>query len=167
MTDFDPRLTPARADLAAAHLKGKVDAPRYAEGSERRVVAASAPLKRTPAPDAGTDTELLFGEHFIVYDEHEGWAWGQSAGDSYVGYVSANALGPAGAPPTHTVAALRTYLYPAADLKTPPLALLSMNAALTVTGKSTGNGGKFSACAFEGTTAFAFTDHLTPIGAYA
>src|SRR5580700_10424635 len=45
---FDRRLTPARADLAAAHLRGLVDAPRYAEGQAMRIIAASAPLRRSP-----------------------------------------------------------------------------------------------------------------------
>ena len=46
----DRRLTPARPDLAAAHLRGVVAAPRYAEGSAMQVVEASAPLRREPAP---------------------------------------------------------------------------------------------------------------------
>src|ERR1700723_2492320 len=49
---FDRRLTPARADLAAAHLCGLVDAPRYAEGRAMRIIAASAPLRRSPAAHA-------------------------------------------------------------------------------------------------------------------
>ena len=47
---FDRRLTPARADLAAEHLRGLVDAPRYVEGRAAQVVAASAPLRRSPEP---------------------------------------------------------------------------------------------------------------------
>ena len=42
MSVFDPRTTPARADLAAAHLRGKVKADRFAEGVVHRVVEASA-----------------------------------------------------------------------------------------------------------------------------
>ena len=45
---FDRRLTPARADLAAEHLRGLVDAPRYAPGRAMQIVAASAPLRRSP-----------------------------------------------------------------------------------------------------------------------
>jgi hypothetical protein len=32
MTSFDRRITPARPDLAAEHLRGIVEAPRYAVG---------------------------------------------------------------------------------------------------------------------------------------
>lgn len=37
MPEFDARLTPARSDVAAAHLEGSVRAARYVEG---RVFAA-------------------------------------------------------------------------------------------------------------------------------
>ena len=55
---FDRRLTPARADLAAEHLRGLVDAPRYAKGrahadrrGERAAEARSA--SRRAARDRG------------------------------------------------------------------------------------------------------------------
>jgi hypothetical protein len=44
---LDPRLTPARPDLAAAHLKGRVQAARFVEGTPMQVLAATAPLRRT------------------------------------------------------------------------------------------------------------------------
>ena len=39
---FDPRLTPARPDLAAERLRGLVDAPAYAKGAPMRIIAAGA-----------------------------------------------------------------------------------------------------------------------------
>jgi hypothetical protein len=59
---FDPRITPARADLAAAHLKGKVDAPRFTEGEPRVVIDTSAPLRRAPRHDAPLDTHAHYGD---------------------------------------------------------------------------------------------------------
>jgi hypothetical protein len=101
---FDPRTTPARPDLAAAHLKGKVQAERFVEGTARQVVLPTAPLRRHPSPDAPLDTELLHGERVIVYETtEEGWAWGQAELDSYVGWIPAGALGDAGAAPTDRV----------------------------------------------------------------
>ena len=50
--NFDPRITPARGDLAAKHLEGKVTAARFVEGEEREVIDAQAPLRAQPAPDA-------------------------------------------------------------------------------------------------------------------
>jgi cell wall-associated NlpC family hydrolase len=128
---FDRRLTPVRADLAAAHLRGLVDAPRYAEGRAMQVVESTAPLRRSAAPDAPLETEALFGETVTVFDESEGWAWGQLDRDHYVGYLPFAALGaPAG--PTHRVAALRTHAYPGPNIKLPPLMALSLGARLSI-----------------------------------
>ena len=57
-----PRTTPARADLAAAHLKGKVKAARYVEASLRLVADSSVPLHTAPRPDAPLVTEALYGD---------------------------------------------------------------------------------------------------------
>src|ERR1700746_951656 len=103
---FDRRLTPARADLAAEHLRGLVDAPRYAEGRKMRVVTATAPLRRSAQADAPLETEALYGESVTVYDEQDGWAWAQLERDKYVGYLPGAALG-APCAPTHRGAALR------------------------------------------------------------
>jgi cell wall-associated NlpC family hydrolase len=131
---FDRRLTPARADLAAEHLRGVVDAPRFVEGRKTRIIAASAPLRRLPQADAPLETEALFGEAVTVYDESEGWAWAQLERDHYVGYLPAAALG-ALAEPTHRVAALRTHAYPGPSIKAPPRMALSLGAQLTITGR--------------------------------
>src|SRR5271155_1880582 len=108
---FDRRLTPARADLAADHLRGLVDAPQYVTGRAKRVVAASAPLRRSPDASAPLETEALYGEAVTIFDESEGWAWAQLHRDSYVGYLPLRSLG-APAEPTHRVAALRAHAYP-------------------------------------------------------
>ena len=130
---FDRRLTAIRADLAAGHLRGLVDAPRYAKGRAMRIIAASAPLRRAPQADAPLETEALFGETITVYDEQDGWAWAQLARDQYVGYLPSSALGvPSG--PTHRVAALRTHAYPGPAIKLPPRMALSLGALLTVVG---------------------------------
>ena len=48
----DPRLTPARPDLAAKYLEGKVKAARFVEGEEFEVVDASRAAAREPSLDA-------------------------------------------------------------------------------------------------------------------
>ena len=88
----DRRVTPVRADLAAAHLKGAVDAPQFADGETFSIGVGRASLRVKPSDDAAQDSELLFGEVFTVYDRANGWAWGQAANDLYVGYVRENAL---------------------------------------------------------------------------
>jgi cell wall-associated NlpC family hydrolase len=129
---FDKRLTPARPDIAAASLAGQVEARRFVAGTPMRVVEPAAPLRHAPRPDAALDSEALAGECFTVYDEDEGWAWGQLEGDGYVGYMPRSALGPAGSPATHRVAALRTFLYPGPSIKLPPLGALSLNAGVAI-----------------------------------
>ena len=128
---FDRRLTPSRADLAAEHLRGLVDAPRYSKGREMRIIAASAPLRRAPQADAPLETEALHGESVAVYDECDGWAWAQLERDQYVGYLPRAALGAQSAP-NHRVAALRTHAYPGPSIKLPPRMALSLGARLTI-----------------------------------
>jgi hypothetical protein len=153
---FDPRVTPIRADLAAASLRGKVEAARFAEGTTRRVVAAGAPLRRRPAADAPLETEALHGEAATVYDEVDGWSWAQLPRDSYVGYLPSAALGP-WIEPTHRVAALRTHGYPGPSIKQPPAHAISLGARLRIERVE----GDF-AIAADGLHYFA--RHLAPVG---
>ena len=44
MTGFDRRLVPAWGDMAAAHLKGFVEAARYVEGKACRITRGSVLL---------------------------------------------------------------------------------------------------------------------------
>jgi cell wall-associated NlpC family hydrolase len=135
VTAFDPRLTPARPDLAAKHLEGKVRAARYVEGLLREVVEPQAPLRRAPRGDAPLDTEALLGERITVYEvTEEGWAWGQLAGDQYVGWVPASALDEPGPEPTHRVCVLRTLVFPGPDIRLPPSAALPFAARLAIAG---------------------------------
>ncbi len=133
MADLDPRLTPWRGDVAAKHLEGKVKAKRFVEGRAMDVIAPDAPLRRDPRPDAPLDTEALKGERVTVYDaDAEGWAFGQLAGDSYVGWLPSAALAPPGPPPSHKIAALRTFVFPGPSIKLPPLEAPPFGATLHI-----------------------------------
>lgn len=153
----DPRRHAYRGDLASEALRGQVDAPRYIQGELRQVTAPVLPLRREPRFDSTLDTEALLGETVTVYDESEGWAWVQIARDSYVGYVPSEGLGSRIVPPTHRIAALRTYIFPQPDSKSPPLALLSLNALISASGMY----GKFLALASGG---FVYAPHVVPVG---
>jgi hypothetical protein len=130
---FDPRVTPARPDLAAKHLEGKVDAARFVEGAVREIAEAQAPLRRTPFPDAPLETEALKGERVTVYETTaEGWSWVQLEADGYVGWLPTNALRAPGPAPTHKVAALRTLVFPGPSIKLPPVEALSLGCRLAI-----------------------------------
>lgn len=132
-TGLDPRLTPARPDLAAAELEGIVSAPRYVAGEARRIAVPAAPLRRRRAGDAPLETEALFGETARVFEtDGEGWSWVQLDADHYVGYLPSDALAPLAATPTHKVVALRTFVFPGPDIKLPPLEALVMGSRVAV-----------------------------------
>src|SRR5205085_1509016 len=59
-------------------------------------------------------------------------AWGQLAGDGYVGFLPAAALCAAGPPATHKVTALRTFAFPGPSIKLPPIETLSFGCQLVV-----------------------------------
>ncbi len=160
MPVFDPRLTPARADLAAKELEGKVAAPRYVDGRVFEVIDPQAPLRHEPAPDAPLLTEALKGERVTIYDTNdEGWAWGQLAADGYVGWLPSNALVPPGAPPTHKVTALRTLAFPGPSIKAPPVEALPLGARLAVARIA-------DRMAVTRSGAYVPAAHLAPIEAY-
>ena len=58
MIPFDKRLTPARGDIAAAHLEGQVEAARFVEGQVWQVRAPVASIRRAAAPDAPLETHF-------------------------------------------------------------------------------------------------------------
>lgn len=155
-TILDRRIHAFRLDLAARALTGQVEATRFVDPQAMRIVAASAPVRREPRPDASLDTEALAGELVQVYERDEGWAWAQLAGDGYVGYIPDNALRPDQPAPTHRVAGLRTFVYPGPSIKLPPLSALSLGASVAVVeGK-----GDFAVLADGG---HVFAAHLAPI----
>lgn len=129
----DPRVTPARGDLAAKYLEGKVQAERFVAGEEFEVIEPVAPVREQPSSSAMLMTEALRGERVTVYDRNgEGWAWGQLNGDGYVGWLPDAALVKPSAAPTHVVSALRTFAFPGPSIKLPPAETLVMGSRLAV-----------------------------------
>ncbi len=133
MVALDPRINPFRPDVAARHLQGHVEAKRFVEGTRYQVVEPLTDLRGAPSHDARLSTQAIFGERVTIYETtEEGWAWGQLETDGYVGWLSANAIGPTGPSPTHKIFALRAFAFPAPDIKLPPIAALPMGATLAV-----------------------------------
>jgi cell wall-associated NlpC family hydrolase len=154
---LDPRRHAYRADLADARLRDLIASERYVQGEPRQVGAPSLPLRREPRFDSVLETEALKGETVTVFSESEGWAWVQIDRDLYVGYMPSEGLSASIVEPTHRIAALRTYVYSEPDGKSPPLALLSLNAFVTAEAEV----GRFLALEGGG---FVFARHVRPAG---
>jgi cell wall-associated NlpC family hydrolase len=150
---LDPRLNAVRRDLADIRLRGRVEAQRFVAGEARRVARGAADLRRGPAADAPLDSQLRFGEAVMLFEEKDGWAWVQNQADGYVGYLEAAA--PA---PTHQVAALRTFRFAAADIKSPVLDHLSLGSPLVLADEHD----RFIELADGG---FVYATHAEPLGA--
>ena len=119
MSSYDRRLTAARPDLAAEHLRGTIDAERFVTPQPGRISVALADLLPRPDAKASPDTQLLHGERVDIYDQADGWVWVQAANDGYVGYLSGDTVEPAPqATATHRVATLGTNIYSTPSLKT-------------------------------------------------
>lgn len=133
-SSFDPRLTPARPDLAAAHLAGEVEAARYVEGRPMHLAAELTDLRTAPSQEASVASQVLHGETLTLYEEHDGWGWVQLATDGYVGYVSLSTLAEGETGASHRVTANRTFVYPRPDIKVPILSALPLGATVKVVG---------------------------------
>jgi len=155
--DPDPRLHAFRPDLAEASLEGVVAAERYTAGRPAVVCVGTTDLRRAPDPALGIDTQLLFGERVTCFDIAAGYAWVKNERDGYVGYLRADALDEPRGAATHEVAALRTFVYPAPDMKTPVRDTLSMTSPLSIVGERDG----YAELAGDG---WVFLEHLAALG---
>lgn len=156
MDDLDPRLTPAREDLAAAWLKGKVTATRYVDPKRSTVSVPVASLYRSPDAAQSIETQLIFGEAVDLFEQQGEWAWVQSVRDGYVGYLPTAQLSANDHAPTHRVSNVGTFVYPSTSYKTTPLYPLSYGSHVAILTEKEGmsqlaNGG------------FIPTQHLTPL----
>ncbi len=132
MTMLDRRFTPARPDLAAETLKGVVEARNFVAGEMKQVASFTAPLRSAPAGDQGYETEALYGERVCVFEDSEGWAWGQLEGDRYVGYLPSAMLRDPEPAATHRLKVLRSFFYPGPSMKLPISGTLPMGGEVFV-----------------------------------
>jgi len=139
---LDRRIHAFRPDLADENLKGSVEATSFVRGEPARIGVPVAQLRPVPDLAHGIDTELLFGETVRVFDRADGFAWVQADQDGYVGYLPETALD-ALEEPTHRIAVPRTFLYPDAEQRKPPLGALSLGSRVTVTGEAETRGTQY------------------------
>ena len=157
MSPFDPRITLARADLAASGLEGVLRARRFADATPTQVSRPVAAVRAAPDPAAEQVDQLLFGEMFDQVEIVDGHAWGQARRDGCVGFVEAGALTGEVRAPTHWIAALRAFAFDAPSVKAPARGPLSLNALVSINE----DGDRFARAAWLGWIAKA---HLAPIG---
>lgn len=156
---LDPRLHAWRADRADIRLAGKVESRCFVEGDAAMVSAPVASVHRQPAPEAGVDTQFLFGDCVRVFDRDRDWCWVQGEHDGYTGYVEASMLAPTGPSPGYVVSAARTFVYPEPELRRPPLMALSLGSRLDVTQFVEQRGTEYVMLSTGG---FIFSGHVSP-----
>ncbi|MBL4645753.1 MAG: C40 family peptidase [Rhizobiales bacterium] len=134
----DRRLNAYRADLADRKLKGRISVENYVGNALHLVSAPVAPMHRKPDPTSMMESQALMGETVKVFEIKNGWCWGQLQSDGYVGYLpQADLCTVARASvPSHVVQVHRSFVYPEAELRDPPLCALSLGAAVQVTGQA-------------------------------
>ena len=125
----DRRFHPANSRVALSALAGTVAGVDLTDGTPMSVTASVTDL--LASPDGARDRQLLYGTDFLVLETREGWAFGQSGYDGYVGYVADQDLGPPGVA-THIVAARSTHGYEAPELKARDVIPLSFGARVRV-----------------------------------
>lgn len=101
------------------------------------------------------ESQLLFGEAFIVEKEEKGWCQGACAHDGYKGWIEKKHLG-ASAPPTHVITAARSHVYAEATMKSPHRTTLSLGSRVSILKE----GEKFSKIDGLG---WVYNQHLAPV----
>jgi cell wall-associated NlpC family hydrolase len=102
------------------------------EAQPRDVWWGLLPMRREPDEASEQVNELRYGENFTLYEERDGWAYGQSGRDGYVGYVHAEGLGQIEGRPTHRVKNLTSLVFPEATVKKSPVDRLTFFSPLIV-----------------------------------
>ncbi|MFL5295316.1 MAG: NlpC/P60 family protein [Phenylobacterium sp.] len=155
---FDPRVTPLRDGVASRSLEGVAAAEVYLDPTPLTCAVPATGIHRAPDLASEQMDQLLFGETFdVVEEEAGGFVWGQARRDGYVGFVSAQALGPLAPAPTHRIAAIRTYAFAEPSIKSRASGPYSLNALVSVEAEE----GRLAKAAGAGWMA---AEHLTPVG---
>jgi len=156
---FDARVTPLRDGIAARSLEGVAPAEVYLDPKPMACAVPAAAICSAPEAGAEQMDQLLFGERFAVLEEEGAFVLGQAGRDGYVGYVEAASLTPAGAAPTHRVAAIRTYAFAEASIKSRAIGPYSINSLVFVESRE----GRLAKVAGAG---WMTAEHLAPIGVF-
>ncbi len=133
----DPRIHAYRPDLADMTLRDSVTALRYVEPVMRQCLRGVLPLLAAPKPDARQISQVRYGEFMDVFETRDdGFLWVQNRADRYVGYLpDVGELGDSIAMRSNKITALRTFVYPEPDIKSPPVDELTLGSFVSLAGK--------------------------------
>ncbi|MDD3371688.1 MAG: NlpC/P60 family protein [Alphaproteobacteria bacterium] len=135
---LDSRINAYRTDLADVSLREAVTADSYVEGAMRQCLRGIVPILDAPKADARQISQLRYGEFIDVFEfRDDGFLWIQNRSDRYVGYVPDDgSWGESIAMMSNRVTALRTFVYPEPDMKTPPIDELTLGSFVSISGKT-------------------------------
>ncbi|KPA23321.1 Dipeptidyl-peptidase 6 [Shimia sp. SK013] len=156
---MDRRLTLANTRVAHSSLKAEFVSDKFVDGEPKQVAGYPFLLN---APQGDRDRQLLSGDMFLVIEEVNGCAFGQSMKDGYVGYVHGGLMPPR--EPTHRIVARSTWAYRTPDFKSQAAIKLhhgSQVAAVSQNGRWT-EIDLTSPSEKNGATCFLPTAHLAP-----
>jgi hypothetical protein len=125
---LDPRRWIARPDLVEIGLAGQVAAARYVAPLAMQVAVPRTPMRKAGSADSVAVSELLAGEAFDLFETVDGWAYGRSVADAYVGWVHADSLIPRTDAALVMVTARVAPVFAAADIKAPLISELPFGA---------------------------------------
>lgn len=125
---LDARAHVFRSDFADIALAGEVAAHNYVAPVAMRCIAPRTSVRLAGNTAATAVSELLFGEHFDLFDMAGDWGFGRTAADRYTGWVSMTALAAPDVPPTHRISAALAPVFATADIKAPVLSELPFGA---------------------------------------
>ena len=127
---LDKRLVPANSRIGWVKSRPKCDAPNLVDGELKSVVSQFANLQFEPKGDRVR--QLVYGDTFRVLEENEGFSFGFSNFDGYVGYIQKDKLKKQIRQTTHWVSSIATHIYAQPDLKKECLGSLSFGSQLEI-----------------------------------
>ena len=127
----DPRTNAYSGEVADAALEGVVESRRFVRPVPHRLVEGiSEMMRKEPDGNSICVSELLAGQRFDVVDEADGWAWGYSAHDHYVGYVRSEHLRTDAPTRTHWITTTLALGFSRPDIKSDVTMNLPMTAEI-------------------------------------
>ncbi|MDZ7703567.1 MAG: NlpC/P60 family protein [Trueperaceae bacterium] len=123
-------LEPPLQQFAARHgLRCTVD---FISPLRHFVVTDQSVLRRHPDPNSEAVSDARYGEAVYRYDEQNGFVRVATERDRYLGWLTADALSPGVAVPTHRVNTPRAHVYAEPSVEAPPRFRLSHGVMLQV-----------------------------------